>query len=664
MSVGIFCAMSRVSNSVRIGFLLAVCGVLSACGGGGGGGGGPSFSISSSAVTFSATQGGAAPVAQVVTVNVGGGTVYIATTQSGSGFSHTFQITGTTTGAITITPDSPGIAGTFTGTISVRGCSTINCAGSDIAGSPKTINVTYKISPAAILSSNPGAIDFVTAAGLTPAAKTLDLNLSTGSSSWSSVITYASAPPFWLSVTPASAVALPESVSVNVNMAGVPPGTYSATITFSAGTLIKVVPVTLAVKDPAVNFVSPYVATSLLDGDVIIRGYGFSSVATGLQVLFDTTVATSVTLVSDTEIRATYPSLSAGVYSVSVRNASTTLPTRARLVVVDRPAFAYTAIPRINTPEAPTFAVNLTYDGERKAIYLVDSDRNRIERYKFNGVTWDTASRSVGGGGVNSRMALSPDGTEILKTGASTLSRIDPDTLASISTDPSAFATLGPGIVNLNMIAFANDGTAIGNVYAPTSGVTLYSYDMLTQTFSVLSSLDLTNRSIVASGDGSSLILPSYESLIPSAAKPVFTYDASSGALMQRATTTTRTEHASVDRTGSTFILTTAEFSPDQVTTVYDSSFAPLGILPDSAHDLRGFVVSPDGTKAYAYYSGTGKIRKFDLTVPNDGSFLEIGTGRTIEDSPGTFFNDMTISPDGGTLFIAGNQNVIVVPAP
>jgi hypothetical protein len=124
------------------------------------------------------------------------------------------------------------------------------------------------------------------------------------------------------------------------------------------------------------------------------------------------------------------------------------------------------------------------------------------------------------------------------------------------------------------------------------------------------------------------------------------------------------TEHLSVDRTGSIAILTSSELSSNQVTTVYDSSLAAQGVLPDGSHDLRGFVVSPDGTRAYAYYSGTGTIRKFDLTSPSGGGFAEIGPGTSVPDSPGTFFNDMTISTDGGTLFLAGNQRVIIMPAP
>ena len=607
--------MSRRCTVAWVGLLLATGSLLSACGGGGGGGGGggDAYSISTNSLTFTAMQGGGAPPPQVVNVSVNSGTVYVLTTQSGNGFSYQFQITGATSGVITITPDFPGVAGTFTGAISVRGCSTVNCTGSDVAGSPKTISVTYTISAAPTLSSNPGAIDFVTATGLTPAAKTVNLSLSTGASSWSSVITYPSAPPFWLLVTPPSAPALSQTASVSVNMAGLVAGTYTATITFSAGTVFKVVPVTLTVKDPSVSFVSPYVATTSVGGDVVIRGFGFSNLAAGtLQVQFGGTAATNVSRVSDTEIHATYPGLTAGNKAVTVGDGTITIPIRVgvKLAVVDPPAFAYSAITRTNSPK---FAVNLTYDDERKAIYLMDPDNLRIEAYRFTGASWVAdLPLSVNFGTGNPRIALSPDGAELLNTFGTNMRRLNPATLGLIGTVVDALPLIGTGGGNLNLLAFANDGNAIGNAYAPATGVSLYRYDMLTQQFAALSSQsDLTNRTIVASGNGATLFLPTFESLIPSFAKPIFTYSASSGNLAQSAVTTTGTGHASVDRIGSKVILTSAESSANQVTRVYNGSLAVLGDLPDSVPpDLRGFVISPDGAFAYAYYSGAGKVRK------------------------------------------------------
>jgi hypothetical protein len=95
---------------------------------------------------------------------------------------------------------------------------------------------------------------------------------------------------------------------------------------------------------------------------------------------------------------------------------------------------------------------------------------------------------------------------------------------------------------------------------------------------------------------------------------------------------------------------------------VYDASFAALGRLPVG---LNGFVLKPDGSAAYGYYPGSTSVRKFDLTAMPDASgvFPEIADV-TLAASPGTSFTAMTMSPDGIALFVAGNQQVMVLQAP
>jgi len=57
-------------------------------------------------------------------------------------------------------------------------------------------------------------------------------------------------------------------------------------------------------------------------------------------------------------------------------------------------------------------------------------------------------------------------------------------------------------------------------------------------------------------------------------------------------------------------------------------------------------------------------IHKYDLNSPNgSGGFTEVGSGTIPADFPGTGVA-MTISPDGGTLFLAGSLRVLITPAP
>jgi len=97
---------------------------------------------------------------------------------------------------------------------------------------------------------------------------------------------------------------------------------------------------------------------------------------------------------------------------------------------------------------------------------------------------------------------------------------------------------------------------------------------------------------------------------------------------------------------------------------IYDANFQLLGNVTGSPT----VALSPDGSKAYTYSGGT-VLRTHDLngvlTDPNPvvGHFPEIGFGTTLPSSPG-IDSTMIISPDGGTLFIAGSDGIVVVPAP
>ena len=131
------------------------------------------------------------------------GAVFVATSQSGAGqFSHNFQITGTTTGVINITPFAPTSAGTTTGTITVRGCSNPTCDGSDVAGSPKTITVNYTVTPAPALTATPATLAFETTTGNNPAFQDITLRLSNATSTWTASVGYTGVGPVWLSVNP------------------------------------------------------------------------------------------------------------------------------------------------------------------------------------------------------------------------------------------------------------------------------------------------------------------------------------------------------------------------------------------------------------------------------------------------------------------------------
>jgi IPT/TIG domain-containing protein/BACON domain-containing protein len=650
--------------SYFLGAALLVAALHGCSGGGGGDGGGggsnaPSYSLSSSSVAFSANQGGAAPPQQVVTVSVTSGTLFVKTSQTGNNFGHTFSLTGPMTGQITITPGVTFNAGSFAGTITVHACTDASCL-NDIAGSPKTIDVTYTVTG---LGVAPTALNFESTTGQMPSPQDVTLSLIPGgSASWTSSVNYTSGASGWLTLGPASgSVDTPQTVSLGVNAAPVSAEVRTATVTFTAGALTQNVAVTYTISSPRVDFVSPYVAASGVDGTVILRGHGFFSLNSGTTTVdFGTAATSSVLILSDTEIQAVYPGLTAGSYNITVSDAGAPFTTRSgvKLLVVDPlPPSAAATIARSAGGAAAT---DLIYDAERKALYLMDQQANRLERHQFNGTTWALTSMPFAGGGTtNRRITLSPDGTLLLKTSGdgSLLTRIATATFAALPGDDAAPI----GSTALNRIAFANDGTAIGNSAGAT---TLYRYDMLTRQFVILGTdFDLLNRHIAASSDGDTLVLTSE---LLSSGGAILTYDASNGTLTERTAgnaTDLDNDKVSISRDGSRILL----LSPDSSGSgnrpvVYDASFAVLGRLPVG---LNGFVLKPDGSAAYGYYPGSTSVRKFDLTQPPDGNgvFPEDGSG-TVITAPGTSSTAMTMSPEGTTLFLAGDQNLIVLSVP
>ncbi len=521
----------------------------------------------------------------------------------------------------------------------------------NVPGSPKTIGVAYFVKP---LSVSPSFVNFSANEGNVAAPQNITLDSSPGTAAWTSSVSYLSGTAGWLSVPP-SGPSRPATIALN------PPsmsaGVHRANITFTASGASISVPVVFMAHSPGVNFVSPYVATTNVSGDVILRGYGFSGISNP-QVMFGTTAATAITVVSDTEIRASYPALVQGNYQVTVKNALQSLPTRAKLVVVDPLAYPFAAISRSGG------ITKVIYDAERQALYLFKTDTdvntNRIERYRFNGTGWASDSLPLGIGGLFGGMALSPDGTEIIIAAFSTISHADVNTLA-ITASVSVSPVLGPG--PLGELAIANDGGAIG-AFLLGQNAKYYRYDVLLRGLVPLSApADIGTRNIYSSGDGSRLILA--KPFPEPTSDSVYHYDSAGGTLAAAAVTVLSAQHVGISRTGSKVIFQKdyLAISGSTADRVYDDHFNLSGTLPSNGDMVINCIsVSPDGTRAYSYNGSSGVIRVFDLTNSDGlGGFVEL-TGTTVPAS--TSAAQMTISTDGRTLFIANSEQLLVVPVP
>lgn len=608
-----------------------------------------SYSVSSNNVSFAGVQGGSPPAPQSVDITVASGTVYVDTAQSGDCFTHTFALSGKATGVITIYPSSCATAGIHTGVVTVMACIYQLCQYGSPGSSSQTIQVTYNVTSAPLMTSAPEALEFAADSSNIPAAQTLNIALSGGSAAWTSVIAYGNTATGWLTVSQSTGTALPTGLTVSASVASLPKGRHTATLVFTSGSSVVRVPVSISHFDPAVNFVTPYVGRALVGDEVIIRGHGFSTVSQGVQVSFGTMAASSITVVNDTEIRARYPGLAAGSYPVTVQNSIVTLPSRARLVITDSPHYPYAVIPK------PVGSIgSMVYDPERRSLYVYDGVVDyRIDAYRFNGTSWVQGSRFSFPNLSAYEPVFSPDGTELLVSFGNQLQRLNPATLQ----------TMGSNVRTSVYPSFTNDGLGFSR-----QGSEMYSYDMLTQQSGPLSSrIDFSGRSSHPSPDGSKVLVCN-SNFLNTDQHPIIVYNATNGSFTTSTTATQAVYRVEMDRTGSRALITVMDNQAQITATIYNGSLTALGTLPMTAQLEAAYVLAPDGRYAYVYYKSSNLIRKFDLDAPSGGGFVEVGTGTALADSPteegARNFPLMIISPDGETLFLGGNKNVIVMPAP
>ncbi len=183
-------------------------------------------------------------------------------------------------------------------------------------------------------------------------------------------------------------------------------GTYIGNITVSstdANVSDAAIPVSVTITIPEVSFVSPYQAVSNTSKEVVIRGSGFSSL-TNPAVSFGGSAALSITIISDTEIRATHDTLAAGNYNVEVTDGASALPSFASLTVTD--AVTYSALWK--TSQAISSIIDgLFFDMDKQALFIRRS--GSLMRYKFDGANWKlvvTSDFSLN----YTAIALSPNG--------------------------------------------------------------------------------------------------------------------------------------------------------------------------------------------------------------------------------------------------------------
>jgi hypothetical protein len=402
---------------------------------------------------------------------------------------------------------------------------------------------------------------------------------------------------------------------------------------------------------PVVASVSPYVATSGVSDTVVVRGQGFRAF-TGLTVSFGGTAATAVALSNDgTELLATHPALAAGNYPVqlSATNHTGAIPANVSLRVLDPVAYAATTL---DYPASTTAVRSLIYDTERQALLTVTdtAPSNPVVRYQYANGAWG-APTQVAGGFLDA--ALSANGTQLFAITGTTVVPVDPVTLAlgTAVTAPSLATNSA-----LKNIVVGYDNRALMTTSLTTSGSTApYVYDPASGAIGTLGNA-LNNGTPAMAALGTTAVIVQGDPTLTSDV-PTYQYTAASNSLAANNSTQAALRQngvpPTVDRTFSRFILNGRR--------VFDGAFGFLGTLPDTTNAV---VLKPNGTRAYAYDATAGGILVYDTSVDrNEAAYVALGAATPLAADPGTGVR-MTITPDGGTLFIAGSLRIVVLPTP
>jgi hypothetical protein len=216
----------------------------------------PTLVLSSGAVNFNATSGGANPPAQTVNVTNGGSgtitglaaTVTYAGGQPNGWLAASLSAT-SAPAVLTLTPTLGSLAnGTYTATVSV--------AGTGAANSPRTIAVTMVVGPGPSIALSSSSIGFQSdVGGANPAAQPVTITNAGGGSltGLAATVTYGAGATGWLTTVSLDGSTAPATLTLRPTVGTLASGTYTATVAVAspvASNSPRTVTVTLTVGPP------------------------------------------------------------------------------------------------------------------------------------------------------------------------------------------------------------------------------------------------------------------------------------------------------------------------------------------------------------------------------------------------------------------------------
>lgn len=651
---------ARVWRSVLALVFTAPVALVAACGGGGEKDE-PVLSLSTHRVEFSApnTDSNSEPHPVTVSGSVDGasGTVYLFV-EVDSEIVRLGQLspTGPTSGEFAIYPAEPSLvgAGNHTSTITIRACGDSNCT-NEFAGSPQRIDVSYTV--AGLVTSQQ---DLQFRIGNTVEAAELNKEIAVEgypAANWT-----ATSNVDWLVTSrKAGSSATTSTLSAQIDetvLNSLNNGHYTGKVTLTPenGDPVEIV-ATLDVERTEARLASPGTEVAGTAMEVTVRGDNFDAV-TVTGVRFGDIAATSFRVVSPTEIRATHPALPIGSYPITVENTGNLGRSLASMSVVAPLSTAAVAI--AHPPATPYwYPMGVVYDAPRQALLVGlllndGSGKGRILRYTYDGASWQGPAQFAVDGGLTS-LTLSMDG-KLLLVGleSAVISQFDPVTLSLLNTS----APGGAYFEYLSTMPLTSDGYVLGPMSMSATGYSsVFKYSVRDAAFvDYPEGLHLMGDggTGVASADGSTILMGKN----PYNGDLFQIYDASTGVL-KPVQLNDEPYGMVADRTGSRFIVGNSG--------IYDRNLSLLGRLPEN---MSNVAMSRDGSRVYAL-DFDRKLWSFSLgqtggafTITQVGAPVSLIQDPSPSDGAQHYPTLMTISPDGGMLFIVGTKLTIAMPVP
>lgn len=431
-------------------------------------------------------------------------------------------------------------------------------------------------------------------------------------------------------------------------------GTHATSVSIDSSEGIVTIPVIYTVTpvppgNPEVHYISPYIVNPGETRDVNIRGSGFSRFDNSNlpTITIGSQPVTNVVVVSDSMIQVTAPSLSVGDHALEISGSGVVFTSQVNLKVIEDQFYATTSI--LTSGEKS----KLIFDKERRAVYVVNTTSDSLERYTFQGGTnWTLDLLSLSG---LSDAALSPDGGSLVIVDGSSFYKVDPADATML-----AGTAVNAPLDTLNSVdritGSSGEMISVGNnQWSP-----VFTYNVLTDGTDKLNFLNSSQISVNYS------IYQPQLFRVPDGGEIYFGESGISTSRLYVLDTRDNTiaeTGLSVNSFSGYYSLSTTKDKSRMLVNgkdIYNADFtALLGSLPDIY--TRG-VISPDGNTAYVFIDFTGVqsniLRAYNISTPSTPA--QIGSDVLLTNGPG-MRAQMEISDDGNTLFLSGTDSLEII---